>query len=77
MEKVIKGYRIVLEVDQMWFEAIAQMTEYAEHGELMNWDSTERITVIREVCDICDVVADHVGYIEHDEDAHEQEEEEV
>jgi hypothetical protein len=77
MEKNFKGYRIVLEVDQLWFETIAQMTEYVEHGELMNWVSTERITITREICDICDVMADEEGCIDHDEDAHEQEEEEV
>ena len=75
MEKIIKGYRIVLEVDQKWFEAIAKMTEYVEYGELMNWDSTEPVTVTREICDICDIMADEVGYIEHDDDLHEEEEE--
>jgi hypothetical protein len=77
MEKIIKGYRIVLEVDQKWFEAIAKMTEYVEYGELMNWDSTEPVTVTREICDICDIMADEVGYIEHDDDLHEEEEGEV
>ena len=42
--KTIEGYRIVLEVDQEWFDAIARMTEYAEFGELCNWVSTDRIT---------------------------------
>jgi len=77
MEKVFEGYRIVLEVDQDWFEAIAKMTDYSEHGELMNWVSTDRITVTREVCDICNVIADELEYIEHDDFIHEQEEEEV
>ena len=77
MEKVFKGYRIVLEVDQQWFEAIAKMTEYTEHGELMNWVSTDSITVTREQCDICGVIADEEEYIEHDDDIHEEEEEEV
>ena len=77
MEKVINGYRITLEVDQWWFETIAKMTEYVENGELMSWDSTEPITIIREVCDICNTVADELGYVEHDEDLHEEEEEEV
>jgi hypothetical protein len=76
MEKVFEGYRIVLEVDQDWFEAIAKMTDYSEHGELMNWVSTDPITVTREVCNICNVVADEMEYIEHDDDAHEQEEDE-
>ena len=48
MEKIFKGYRIVLEVDQQWFEAIAKMTEYAEYGEIMNWISSDPITVTRE-----------------------------
>ena len=74
MEKIFKGYRIVLEVDQQWFEAIAKMTEYAEHGELMNWVSTDPITVTREVCDICNAVADDLEYIEHDDFMHEEEE---
>lgn len=77
MEKVINGYRIVLEVDQGWFETIAKMTEYVENGELMSWDSTEPITITREVCDICDACADDLGYIEHDDYMHEEEEEEV
>jgi hypothetical protein len=77
MEKVFEGYRIVLEVDQEWFEAIAKMTEYVEYGELMNWVSTDPITVTREVCDICNVVADELEYIEHDDDLHEEEEGEV
>jgi hypothetical protein len=77
MEKVFEGYRIVLEVDQLWFETIAQMTEYTEHGELMNWVSTERITITREQCDLCGAIADELEYIEHDDDLHEQEEEEV
>lgn len=42
--KTIEGYRIVLEVDPEWFEAIARMTEYADFGELCNWVSTDRIT---------------------------------
>jgi hypothetical protein len=74
MEKVFEGYRIVLEVDQDWFEAIAKMTDYSEHGELMNWVSTDPITVTREVCDICNVVADELEYIEHDDFMHEEEE---
>ena len=77
MYKTFEGYRIVLEVDQGWFEAIAKMTEYAEYGELMTWLSSDRITVTREVCDICDVLADETGYLEHDDDMHEEEEEEV
>jgi hypothetical protein len=77
MEKVINGYRITLEVDQGWFETIAKMTEYVENGELMSWDSTEPITITREVCDICNICADDVGYIEHDDFMHEEEEEEV
>ena len=77
MEKVFKGYRIVLEVDQLWFETIAKMTEYTEHGEIMNWVSTERITITREQCDLCGAIADELEYIEHDDDLHEQEEEEV
>lgn len=77
MYKTFDGYRIVLEVDQQWFEAIAKMTEYAEYGELMNWLSSDPITVTREVCDICDVLADETGYLEHDDDIHEEEEEEV
>lgn len=76
MEKVFEGYRIVLEVDQQWFEAIAKMTEYAEYGELMNWISTDSITLTREVCDICNVVADELEYIEHDDFMHEEAEEE-
>ena len=79
MEKVINGYRITLEVDQWWFETIAKMTEYTEHGEIMNWLSSDRITVTREVCDICAVLADETGYLEHDYDngLHEEAEEEV
>lgn len=42
--KTVEGYRIVLEVDQGWYDAIARMTEYAESGELCSWVSTERIT---------------------------------
>ena len=42
--KTVDGYRIVLEVDQGWFEAIARSTEYAESGELCSWISTEGIT---------------------------------
>ena len=42
--KTVEGYRIVLEVDPEWFEAIARVTEYAEFGELCNWVSTEKIT---------------------------------
>lgn len=42
--KTVDGYRIVLEVDQGWFEAIAGVTEYAESGELCSWISTEGIT---------------------------------
>jgi len=42
--KTVEGYRIVLEVDQEWYDAIARMTDYAECGELMTWVSTERIT---------------------------------
>lgn len=76
MEKVFEGYRIVLEVDQGWFEAIAKMTEYAEYGDVMNWLSSDRITITREVCDICDIMADEEECIDHDEDAHEQAEEE-
>jgi len=41
--KTVDGYRIVLEVDQQWFEAIAKVTEYAEFGELCTWVSTEDI----------------------------------
>ena len=77
MEKVFEGYRIVLEVDQEWFEAIAKMTEYAEYGELMHWISSDPITVTREVCDICDVIADEEGFVDHDEMIHDEEEEEV
>lgn len=73
MEKVFEGYRIVLEVDQKWFEAIAKMASYTEYGDVMNWLSSDRITITREICDICDVVADEVGYIEHDEYLHEEE----
>lgn len=76
MEKTFEGYRIVLEVDQQWFEAIAKMTEYAEYGELMTWLSSEPIKVTREVCDICEVVADETGFIGHDYDIHEEAEEE-
>ena len=43
--KTVDGYRIVLEVDEGWFEAIARMTEYVEFGELCNWVSSDRITV--------------------------------
>ena len=75
MEKIFKGYRIVLEVDQQWFEAIAKMTEYAEYGEIMNWISSDPITVTRELCDICSVLSDETGYLEHDDDLHEEEEE--
>ena len=75
MEKIFKGYRIVLEVDQQWFEAIAKMTEYAEYGEIMNWISSDRITVTRELCDICSVLSDETGYLEHDDDLHEEEDE--
>ena len=75
MEKIFKGYRIVLEVDQQWFEAIAKMTEYAEHGEIMNWISSDRIEITREECDICSTLADETGYIEHDDDVHEEEDE--
>jgi hypothetical protein len=42
--KTIEGYRIVLEVDPEWLEAIAQMTEYVESGELCRWVSTEEVT---------------------------------
>ena len=42
--KTIEGYRIVLEVDEMWFDAIARMTEYVEYGELCNWVSSDRLT---------------------------------
>ena len=42
--KTVDGYRIVLEVDQEWFDAIARVTEYAEFGELCSWISTEGIT---------------------------------
>jgi len=74
MEKVFKGYRIVLEVDQQWFEAIAKMTDYTEHDELMNWVSTERITITREQCDLCGFIADELENIEHYDFFHEQEE---
>ena len=77
MYKTFEGYRIVLEVDQGWFEAIAKMTSYTEYGEVMNWLSSDRITITREVCDICDIMADEEEYIEHDDDIHEEEEEEV
>ena len=42
--KTVDGYRIVLEVDQRWLEAIARMTEYVEFGELCSWIFSERIT---------------------------------
>ena len=42
--KTVDGYRIVLEVDQLWFDAIARMTEYVEYGELCHWVSTDKIT---------------------------------
>ena len=74
MEKVFEGYRIVLEVDQEWFEAIAKMTEYAEYGELMTWLSSDPITVTREVCDICNVIADEEGFVDHDEMIHDEQE---
>ena len=77
MYKTFEGYRIVLEVDQEWFEAIAKMTEYAEYGELMHWISSDPIEVTREVCDICAVLADETGYLEHDYDNDLHEEEEV
>ena len=77
MEKVFEGYRIVLEVDQEWFEAIAKMTSYAEYGELMNWLSSDPIVVTREVCYICDVMADEEGFVDHDEMIHDDAEEEV
>jgi hypothetical protein len=44
MKKIVEGYRIVLDVDQEWYDAIATVTNYAESGELMAWVSTERIT---------------------------------
>jgi hypothetical protein len=44
MKKTVEGYRIILEVDQEWYDAIAKMTNYAESGELMYWVSTEKIT---------------------------------
>ena len=77
MEKTFDGYRIVLEVDKQWFEAIAKMTSYAEYGELMNWLSSDPIVVTREVCDICDVMADEEGFVDHDEMIHDDAEEEV
>ena len=42
--KTVDGYRVVLEVEQGWFEAIARATEHAEFGELCSWISTEGIT---------------------------------
>ena len=79
MYKNFDGYRIVLEVDKQWFEAIAKMTVYTEYGDVMNWISSDRITITREVCDICAVLADETGYLEHDYDngLHEEAEEEV
>lgn len=76
MEKIFKGYRIVLEVDQQWFEAIAKMTCYTDYGDVMNWISSDRIEITREECDICSTLADEEGVIEHDYDVHEDAEEE-
>ena len=44
MIKTVEGYRVVLEVDQEWFDAIQTVTDYAESGELMHWVSIEKIT---------------------------------
>lgn len=74
MKKTIEGYRITLEVDKEWFAAIAEMTSYAEYGELMHWVSTDDIKVDVEVCDICNIMAAEDGYIDHDEYLHEDEE---
>jgi hypothetical protein len=76
MYKTFEGYRIVLEVDQQWFEAIAKMTCYTDYGDVMNWISSDRIEITREECDICSTLADETGYLGHDDDAHEQAEEE-
>ena len=75
MQKTFEGYRVVLEMDKQWFAAVAEMTSFTEYGELMNWISTDPITVTREVCDICDIIADETGYIEHDDDMHEEDDE--
>jgi hypothetical protein len=65
MKKTVEGYRIVLEVDQEWYDAIAKVTNYAECGELMTWVSTERITA--EVDDGADEwVAEFVGDKHHE-----------
>jgi hypothetical protein len=44
MIKTVEGYRVVLEVDQGWFDTIQMVTDYAECGELMHWVSIEKIT---------------------------------
>jgi hypothetical protein len=73
MQKTFNATRIVLEVDQGWFEAIAKMTEYAEYGEVMTWVSSEKVKITKEVCDLCSTVADLDGILDHDEDLHEEE----
>jgi hypothetical protein len=43
MKRTVEGYRVVLEVDQEWFDVIQRVTDYAEPGELMYWVSIEKI----------------------------------
>jgi len=75
MKKTVNGYRVVLDVDPGWFEAIAEMTSYREYGEVMKWVSTTDTVFEVEVCDVCEAEADDFGDIDHDSDAHKMEEE--
>jgi hypothetical protein len=39
----MKNYRITLEVDEKWLEAIENLTNDVYDGELLNWISVEEI----------------------------------
>jgi len=43
IERAMPNYRIVLEVDEKWFQAIENFTDDVYEGELLKWVNVERI----------------------------------
>lgn len=43
--KDVNAIRVTLLLDQEWFDAVSKMLSYAESGELVCWESVERVKV--------------------------------
>jgi hypothetical protein len=39
--KEVNAIRVTLLLDQEWFNAVSEMLQYAESGELVRWESVE------------------------------------